>query len=530
MKTQISVGNELFKNERNNYANWPSSFWRELTQNSMDARASRLEINVFKPGEKLRPDNLPISGLLVEFNDNGHGMTADVLLNVFFRLGETTKKSTDYIGGNGKARMITCFSQHAYGIDTQKNHVVGYGSDVDLTEVETWTYGCKFWIDVDIQGRYNQQVDMIYWLKDFLSLAQLSCDIVSNLPEVNGFKDWLYKRRHARTFTFGNAYANKSGEKKGSTVVRVNGLPMFVKFHGGNTQVVVELDYTKSREILVSNRDSLSSVYERELDAFLQELTVDTKSALRDKRVKEERFIGLENSRSISYRANRKQKEVVVEAPIAEGLASAAKMATQHAYRYPTGAVPTGMAFVENLREEIVDRRFSKNVPTFSLFVDTDNAVMKKAMWLYNPENSDGKYFGTTKKKLAVLWSIAVEEAISDFLEITQEDFLAWMPGFLFSTEAEGFHKKENSTHYAYVCPVDLKGNMKFKLNNRNDRNRLLLVAAHEVAHFRYDYHNEDFSQLAEEIYYRMVNRLNRIMKRMSAVLKDFSKAHAVVA
>jgi hypothetical protein len=142
----------------------------------------------------------------------------------------------------------------------------------------------------------------------------MDCTITSNLREFNNFDSWLYKRRQVRTLSFGNVYVNKSGAKKGEMVLRVSGVPMFVKSHRADAQVVVEIDEERSRDILVSNRDSLIGEYENELDEFLQEIATETTSALREWEP-EERIVGQKNAATITRRRREPVKALAKPTP-----------------------------------------------------------------------------------------------------------------------------------------------------------------------------------------------------------------------
>src|SRR3546814_15961123 len=65
----------------------------------------------------------------IVFDDDGCGMDRDVLDDVYFAPGETTKKDGEFTGGYGRARLMTCFSQVRYGIRTHDCGVEGDGPD-----------------------------------------------------------------------------------------------------------------------------------------------------------------------------------------------------------------------------------------------------------------------------------------------------------------------------------------------------------------------------------------------------------------
>jgi signal transduction histidine kinase len=84
----IKISSEFFENEIRNYSYWEQAFWRELFQNSIDAAANKIDIYYEQVG----------SHCIVSFKDNGKGMNRNVLENVFFNLGTTTKNSSDSVG------------------------------------------------------------------------------------------------------------------------------------------------------------------------------------------------------------------------------------------------------------------------------------------------------------------------------------------------------------------------------------------------------------------------------------------------
>jgi len=71
------------------------------------------------------------------------------------------------------------------------------------------------------------------------------------------------------------------------------------------------------------------------------------------------------------------------------------------------------------------------------------------------------------------------------------------------------------------LCPITSKGKHRYSLNNANDRMRMIMLAAHEVAHFTYSYHDEQFDSLCFEITHRMMCEFRAISKEMNQVTKD---------
>jgi hypothetical protein len=126
----LSVGKDFLRGERDQYYNdFTIAFWRELFQNSVDAGATDISIDI----EERQPRRYggqdgPEKVTNICFTDNGHGMTAEVLNDVYFKMGRSTKKDDGgSIGGFGRARIMTCFSQESYSILTKDRFVSGDG-------------------------------------------------------------------------------------------------------------------------------------------------------------------------------------------------------------------------------------------------------------------------------------------------------------------------------------------------------------------------------------------------------------------
>ncbi len=126
----LSVDKGFLRGERDQYYNdFTIAFWRELFQNSVDAGATDISIDI----EERQPrryggPGAPEKVTNICFLDNGHGMTAEVLNDVYFKMGRSTKKDDGgSIGGFGRARIMTCFSQESYSILTKDRFVSGDG-------------------------------------------------------------------------------------------------------------------------------------------------------------------------------------------------------------------------------------------------------------------------------------------------------------------------------------------------------------------------------------------------------------------
>jgi hypothetical protein len=89
----------------------------------------------------------------------------------------------------------------------------------------------------------------------------------------------LHKGARRRDLGWATIYTNKTFPHR--LVVRIDGMPMFSRYISLDRCVVVEVERS-SGDAFTSNRDSLKSEYRIKLDAFIDELTVDKSSALRN--------------------------------------------------------------------------------------------------------------------------------------------------------------------------------------------------------------------------------------------------------
>jgi Histidine kinase-, DNA gyrase B-, and HSP90-like ATPase len=122
----------FFVKERSSlYNQWLISWWRENMQNSVDAGAKTIRIDISDAAPKGSFGREPDPGRVtrVVFADDGIGMDAPTIDNVFFRMGATTKDDETSVGGFGRARIMTCFSQVRYSIETRDRYVEGDGPE-----------------------------------------------------------------------------------------------------------------------------------------------------------------------------------------------------------------------------------------------------------------------------------------------------------------------------------------------------------------------------------------------------------------
>jgi hypothetical protein len=326
----------------------------------------------------------------IVFSDDGCGMSESVLNNVYFSIGATTKEGGDNIGGYGRARLMTCFANLRYSILTTDRFVMGDGADwvnfslnETLSEIGTAESklragledqavtravsglsddrklvesavndggyrGCRIEVDLDpTTGRYGAKPTkdfMLSRLREYLSESQLAPKVFINgrVPEEffgTGARKVQSRRGAVRRQlsididgaleSFANVHLNESEQAshKGKVIVRVAGASMFTEQLGVDVQVIVELDPKTARDAMTSNRDGLRGDYRRSLQNLIQEIVVDNKSALKDRkseRIKIDGQRGYNLARRPDFRKLSEERASFAEIEAAETVSKAA--------------------------------------------------------------------------------------------------------------------------------------------------------------------------------------------------------------
>jgi len=100
----------FFEEAKKEYYNYQERLVCEIIQNSYDAGATRIDINI---------DNLSY-----EIIDNGKGMTKERMVDALLTMGGSQKEN-DSTGGFGAAKKIVLFAHKNYEIHSLDTHVFG---------------------------------------------------------------------------------------------------------------------------------------------------------------------------------------------------------------------------------------------------------------------------------------------------------------------------------------------------------------------------------------------------------------------
>ena len=525
----VSIPKSFFVKERRMYASWRFAFWRELFQNATDAGSTEIRVSLADKG----------GGVIgVEFSDNGSGMTRDVLENVYFSLGSSTKNDGSTVGGFGRARILTCFSMKNYTIHTQNNLVQGDGGTFEIADVD-YRKGCLIQVEME-----NENLSSLRdALREYLFYSQLPCTVFVDNEK---WMSWSYRRQLTRTLdlngvSFASVHVNKSAANN-RLLVRVNGTVMYHQYIRAKAQVIVEIEPSMSREVLTANRDGMHNQFAAVLNGFTDEIASDTMNSLtsRLKRknstvrgrglifslkpkegASDEQLKGAEDPLSSSVQSALVQPSSDVV--FGQGSFSLLRQSVEYGQRGQAvesvrvaevhGNVSglSGLNFTEGNRAiekalfpPRLGEKFQTNLPDIFIIDETENVAVRKVIDSYNPENwvvceAQNKQYNKGSKfyKLLMLWKIACQSSVEALMRRDASiEKIAWGLGWVFSDTAGAMCKSIEGGHALLLNPVDKDGKSSYNITDKKDLKKLMAYAKHEVAHIMMSYHDETFASV----------------------------------
>lgn len=539
----LTLGRQFFVKERDSaYSNWPYAFWRELIQNSVDAGATEIHIKgiieITEPhieppsatvelvgADEVIYHNFPIekladlkikkdqdAKLYLEVLDNGCGMSRDTLENIYLRLGASSKAGAGSVGGFGRARMLTCFAMDSYGVDTRRHQLRGVGPNYQLNDVSEGVDGCRLFARTYFSLRksytfYNSLMQLL----DCCDLPHVKFFFNGKLlkPQPSPVGEELMLMQTPGSGVWGRMYKapeQETARMRGQLVVRVAGLFMFMQYIGYAPGLVLEIDPTVSRQVLVSNRDQLMAPYsgiiyelvhrvaKRGLRAF------DGPVASRHIHYegKQGRFISMytDNGKAFNERLQVHEEQYLLQA-------------------YLTLKKGAGSIY-DNLQEHKV-HAFADFMPDIHFSVEDNTGYEDADVEAWMPENWKFKIAGDRiiwhkdclpHVQFFLAWTAAVRYAVTTALRCdTLSNWRAldsirieWMPGIVLAKDTHAVHKQitvgDASVHVFSINPLSFNPSLPLRIFYATDAGlRMLLSAAvHEVCHVEHNDHDENFA------------------------------------
>jgi hypothetical protein len=521
---KLVVPHGFFKKERDqSYSRWKPAFWRELVQNSVDAGAKNISTRILRQADRT----------IVEFSDDGKGMDEQTLRDVFFRLGASSKDGdSNAIGGFGRARLLTCFSQERYSIRTQDIFVEGSGGEYTLVRMQSPPLqGCKFEITMDGATPDSLEAALREIMHECEPTLAVSLRREGFGAAGGGYLDEILRGETTRGSTrrllrdkegapFARVSKAISSPLEGRIVIRANGVAMYtLRTSSSKDALIVEL--SDARKVLTSNRDGMRDPYDDIVREFCDELVRDKRRALDDEsEEKLSRFCLLNDkprlSRSIRPLPKERKRE---RANVLD--------ANANGPRYFFRAVGDGAesgndSFDRRSASEHLDGAYDSNKPDFTVFFLEEAAVKIKPAtrrrWL--PEN--WKTSTCQERRLIEVWYACVETAVDALLAADNSlQDVTWGVGWCFAKDhALAMRKKIDDGCLFLLSPANERGKKRYSPTSRADQLTLMAAAIHEVAHVVCEWHDTDFASMQTMITakFDQRNAFRRIQKRLSAI------------
>lgn len=501
---QVQLPDSFFKKERDTiYSDWHLELFRELFQNSLDAGATEIAIHINRDGGMAN----------LQFMDNGCGMTREVLENVYFRLGETTKTGSQ-VGGFGRARILTNFSMDKYEIITLDNKVSGAGANY---EVETLCFsdrvqGCHqdLWTsDADIY-------DLRRGLDDFASRCQFKIPVTLDGELIGKDKYLVVDDYYVRSMKNEEDQAIASifylpPEKapfRGMAVIRVNGSFMFQCYVGCEGLVVIELEPSFSRVMLNASRNSFQNGYDRQFQEIMALFSQNEKTASERTFVDDLHmfqgsgaFFFTKDTVRLPKTAKSSKGIFKKSIPIlVEDLHQA--LANNSVPKY-TSSKRANSIRLEGTKEIGFVSYVGDWLPDVFVRVRTSDVDLKRLAESWNPGiwkfvvRGDTANFGEHSHKLSLLnvWKEAIFCSMEALFKLNPNLELVWSPGFLISSNStEAIHEEYNGRHRFMLNPYNKDKAIRFSMSSEESLREILAIAKHEVAHAVFPSHSENYS------------------------------------
>ena len=259
---KVSIPGDYFlKMAKADYRNYQQALWREIYQNSIDAKATEIHVS-------WNEDDRSITIL-----DNGCGMSLGTLQNKLLALGGS-EKATGSVGAFGKAKELELFSWKEYMLHTRDLLLMGNGDNYNISSTDDIVDGTEITIYVqeDENFRYitghaaGIAKKMETNCKIFVDNEQICC----TYPKGN----------FRKSLECGDVYVNENLNTNHYAQVRIGGIWMFEHYIGVECpHVTLELSGS-SIAALTSNRDGMKDSTLSEASQFFKKMATDRKSAL----------------------------------------------------------------------------------------------------------------------------------------------------------------------------------------------------------------------------------------------------------
>lgn len=268
---EMALSNRLFQAPLKEYSNYSEKWWREVIQNSVDAGATEITCTITETPE----------GILASIEDNGGGMSQDVLLNKFLVFGETTKEgASGSTGGFGKAKELILLPWTRWEITTQNTTIRGVANKYDIVQNPESLKGTKLTVLMPTDKVTNFDLAAKSFIRKCY-LPHVKFSVNGDTIEANLAPGNLVDDKNPRLKIHWNQDQQVNDTSK--ILVRINGIFMYDDYLSSKIEgtIIIELVGT-SVELLTTNREGLSKQEDRMYyRKFLGTLEKDVRSGLK---------------------------------------------------------------------------------------------------------------------------------------------------------------------------------------------------------------------------------------------------------
>lgn len=500
MTNTISIPDGYFlKSIQREYSDYKTALWRELIQNSRDAKASRIDVTISEDGFR--------------FQDNGRGMNHTVLVEGMYALGGSVKDA-DAVGGFGQAKNIVTLCHDQHSIRTQDLLSTGSGINYDIQEGLEYFHGTV--VTAKVNSNYGWSVSE--------QIGRLERVILrSELPNIQFFINGVQYHHYSpkgRKVGRGcrdwcSLYSLRTDYNVYSIAVRVNGVYMFDQYLPGDgikRKLTIELQ-GDTKQLLTSNRDGLRQEYQNSLGEIMADI-LQNSSAFKAK--KPRRFVYRGENGGLWFQIKQmlvEQAEIPTDVvreldfqtiedsledqTISQGEHVEAVIETITKQLDELGHVESVeriASMVSEVREN-VETVFNNTGIQHDFLIDLADSNYQNIPVKYQPGQ-----MGKRAEKLAKLWKYAIQTV----MELDGRIEGAYQIGFKFDKDQVAC--RENADRPIYWMNPDSE---RFEFTKMGDLAiSVLQVACHEVAHHYVDTHNEAFINKSEDLFMEIVQTI----------------------
>jgi hypothetical protein len=477
------------------YADIDTAIIREAVQNSIDAGATKIEIETGPTWCKV--------------TDNGCGMTEEVLVDAMLTMSGSHKSNSGAIGGFGAAKEILLFQHEKYEMHTLDNRVNGSVLEYDLTKTDFFQ-GTAITMHFHESYEFKEHVFLIK-AKAWLKKCDMSATVTINGEDI----EKLVVRTEVKDLGWGKIYCEDCKETNTYMTIRIKGVCMFQSYVG-DIQKNIVLEITQpSTEILTSNRDGFQYTQAEIVQRLVEEITIDKKS-----------FGRLHNtitrisgtSRAFAARIIRRlieaqTKSVTLEQSVFGNAPSPARMklletlesiekAVDAGEVAPAVAITTVREAAKELESEgitVIDKKMNDYINHVDFYIQINDKGYEKIPAEISPSlKMKMKY-----RKLACLWKASLKHVFQS--NSMDADFCV---GWIVDSNTVAKYVRRDGIETFLLNPYLVLSEV-YKTNKKEVVSHILMSAVHEVAHRFQTYHDESFMGVYEKLLLKSISSLS---------------------